>query len=282
MTRPVRPPHLALLLVALLSGCTDAPAAEPEEDRQRPEAGTVLGVVVDGSLRPVPDAHVRVPAAARNATSDDNGAYLLHLPAGSHVLEVHADGFVPKVQSLTVHAGARTDLNTTLERLPPPPRVEVQDFQGFIQCDAIVQPGHSHGDNHTHNNRRCDAVLGADRHTWDLPVRPGSDGMVVELAWEPEQELARFLYVRVEAADGTILADTESDSPLRLQVAQSQMHQSLPAGGTLRVIALVGTGEDTGGNDLGVAWQFQQEFEAFASIFYGRPPGPTYSLLRQP
>lgn len=277
----VRPAAALLLTLVALSGCTQ----EREDPLPRLDAGaaggTVLGLVLDAAYRPVQGAAVLPTNASLATTTDGDGTFLLRLPPGAHPLRIEAAGFEPHAETAEVHPGQRTDLNITLQRLPPPPRVEVQDFQGFIQCDVIVQPTHSHGNNHTHNNQRCDEAVGGDRHVWDLPVRAGPDGMVVELAWEPNNEFARFLYVRVEAGDGSLLADTEMDSPLRLQVAQAQLHQHVPDGGLLRVVALVGTGEDAGGgNDFGVALQFQQEFEAFASIFYGAPSAPDYSLLR--
>ncbi len=298
----LHPLPVLLLLLPALSGCLgvdDAGAGTPEvpdaagdaggvgAEPPTSEAGTVLGVVLDEVLRPVAGATVTaVPAGGSDAappaaTADENGAFLLVLPPGEHALRLEADGFEPHAETVTVHAGQRTDLDVALDRLPPPPLVEVQSFQGFIQCDVIVQPTHQHGNGHQHNNQRCDeALLEADRHVWDLPVRPSPDGIVVEVAWEPNHELARFLYVRVEAEDGTLLADHEAPGPLRIHVARGQLYQHVEGGGTLRVVAIVGTGEHSGGNDLGVAVQFQQEFEAFASVFYGQRPPPDYFLLR--
>ncbi len=285
----------ALLLVAclILAGCS-APAEGPAADTQALDGdelpalaptATLVGDVVDRAFRSIDGANVRLAPVGNGTALETNATELgefqfANLTLGAYTLFVSAPGFLAHEQSIDL-AQTEAGVRVVLERIDGiMPRMELHQINGIIACDFIFQPTHSHENGHEHGNTRCDGALGGDRHQWDIPVERGAEGIIVELTWEAGTELARFLLVRVHDQAGTLVAETEASSPLRLHISRSNLEQSVPTGGTLRAEALVGAGEDSGGSDHGVGWQFQQEFEAFASIFYGYQPAPDHSVVR--
>jgi len=76
--------------------------------------GIVSGKVTDLNGLPVSDVNVSVPAIGLGTSTDEEGNYLLKLPAGRYQIVTTAVGYQPKAFSITISRGSVTNLSFKL------------------------------------------------------------------------------------------------------------------------------------------------------------------------
>ena len=93
----------------------------------------VRGIVFDArNLSPLPGAQVRLLGTDSVAISDANGTFALAMPrAGTAVVRVERDGFLPALRSADINAGGHVEFDLPLDTAAPPPKdfIEQQDLQ---------------------------------------------------------------------------------------------------------------------------------------------------------
>ena len=278
-------PHAVLtLLVLLLAGCSDAPADGPAVDGERPTVSPpgeepLSGWVFDPALAPVVGATVSIPALAATTTVDDEGHYgLADLPYDEVlVVVVEADGYRPSSKSVTLVPGTLLRLNFTLSPVPREVAYsEALSFNGLIGCGGVVKQ-----DNQG-QSVECGSSAAVDERVWEFEVKEKVAGIVVEIVWEPGTPAAEHLNLTVETVGfgnfDEVLTGAEGPSILRGQVNQFQSKRFYSEGGVVRVT--VDPGRNTADDETGTGAGFavQQDFEAFATVFYVEPPPPGYSI----
>lgn len=268
-----------LLVAAALAGCTDEPG-----DEAGPGPGTgpgtdappLQGWVFDEAVRPLPGVTVSVleqPDAM--ATTDSDGWYEFEgLPFGTPLfVAVSLPDFEPQTKGVTLHADLPTRLNFTMARVPvAQPFHQVVPFDGFIGCQAVVVVGEE-------ITERQDCGGGTDIDTFGFTAEGDLAGVIVEIAWTPTQELAASFHASLYIGDDTEpVTEGIGTSILRLHVPEATTRERLPVGGDMRVVVQVLPDTDANEAGVGVGVAVNQDFQAFASLFYVAPPDPTYTI----
>lgn len=143
-------PGVAAAMVALVSlaGCAESGGGdEPQEDaisiadefEATEETGVVLGVVVDETIRPVPDAVVTLRTSPpQETTSNEDGEFGFGgVAPGTYVVEAQRLGYVAAQASVQVEAGTdRPDVVNLVVAIDEAnqPYVQAFQFEGFVQC----------------------------------------------------------------------------------------------------------------------------------------------------
>lgn len=271
---------MAFALVALLlSGCgtqespatTSAPAVVQDPALQ--------GVVIDDGIRPLANVTVRVQDTNETTITDADGRYRFEALPLERVLVLVAtkDGYLPDARQITLALATPMRLDFTLEAVPVlQPRSQVLPFEGFIACQATVEVAEE--------PRHLDCSGGApDASSWEFNAEADLAGLIVEILWEPSQPSAAFLGARLETigfgAHDTVLVEVIGESPLRLAIPQSTAERYYSSGGTLRLSVYAHPDNDSHETGAGSAVALQQDFRVFASLFYVRPPHPTYTVV---
>ncbi|MGB0651918.1 MAG: carboxypeptidase regulatory-like domain-containing protein [Thermoplasmatota archaeon] len=134
----------ALLLATVLAGCADddQPTADELADgapeiQATSTTGGIRGVVVDESIRPVPEALV-VLNSGETANTDEAGLFVFSgLPAGEYFLRVEKFGYQGTQSTTNVVAGV-TDpkpVKLVMQRLiGVDPYISTFKFEGFYEC----------------------------------------------------------------------------------------------------------------------------------------------------
>lgn len=279
----MRAAPLAVLML-LLAGCGDAPAGEPTVAGERPATSPpgqepLSGWVFDPALAPVVGATVSVPALDAATTVAEDGRYgLTDLPYDQVlVVVVQADGYEPSSKSVTLVPDTLLRLNFTLRPVPREVAYsEALSFNGHIGCGGVVKR-----DNQP-QPVECGTSAVVDERVWEFEVKQKVAGIVVEVVWEPGTPAAEHLNLTVETMGfgnfDELLAGSEGPSVLRGQVNAFQSKRFYSDGGMVRVVVDPGrnTADDETGTGAGLA--VQQDFEAFATVFYVEPPPPGYSI----
>ncbi len=276
---------LLLLLPALLAGCSSSDKPEtsdtPADDgNTSPASLEVLGGwVFDPALAPVVGAEVSIPALNQSTKANDQGHYgFKSLPYDQVlVIVVQATGFESTSKAVTLTQDTILQLNFTLA--PVSEKVAYNErlsFNGLISCDGVVKVQNNP------NNIECRISGGVDERVWEFTVKPDVAGIVVEIFWDAGTPAAEHLNLTVETVGfgnfDEILSGNEGGSILRAQVNRFQSERFYTQGGIVRVTVDVGrnTADDETGSGAGVA--IQQDFEAFATVFYVDGPPPGYSI----
>lgn len=191
------------------------------------------------------------------------------------ILVARMDGFKPRSQQVTLLPDTPVRLNFTMEAEPVlVPSVEVLPFEGFLNCQYNLDI------NGEQNLNSCGG--GTDEDQWQFSVGPDLAGVVIEIAWEPNSDLSKFLHATLETqnvSDQTIvLSETTGESVLRLQVAEDFVRKYYPAGGIMRLTVNVDPNNADQEVAVGAAAAVSQSFRAFASLFYVEGPGQGYSV----
>jgi hypothetical protein len=236
---------------------------------------------MDPALRPLAGASVSVAGSNLTTTSDAEGLYAFaDLPRGVvAVVTASHPGHVTASRQATVPDEGGLRLDIVLEPVPTEASYrDVLKFDGVIGCQAAVAV--SEEDAHSAD---CGGQADPGETVGSFAVAPKLVSAVVEVLWEPNTPAAEGLGARLEmpGVDGnaTLLSETVGRSPLRLVVPVQTAERLFAAGGTLRlaVYAMPITDEDEQAAAASVA--VDQPFQAFASLFYGTPPSPAYTIL---
>lgn len=203
---PVRALLVAVLL--LTAGClgdrapaptgpepevTDAGNAPNASEPAPPPTGParIVGSVADTAARPVRNASVTLLEENLTVTTARDGHFAIGLLApGNYTLLVEAAGFVPGLSGVGVGPGETTSVEFQLAPLPAPrPYVEQWELAGLLRT------GHAVGSDTTGPlaaGRDCEASSG-EGCSFEVLVDPPVADVVIELAWEASDPLARSL-----------------------------------------------------------------------------------------
>ncbi len=269
---------VALLLASMLAGCSegggqDAPAAVSEL--------VVEGFVVDVRLVPLADVPVVALGQTANATTAQDGHFLLRAPAGQDlVLLVAPPGFVAQSRAVSAYSGGHQWLNLTLEPVAfAAPYNQTEMFRATVQCGVTVVAGEDPSKPHEHQGVKCSDHLPSPTSVWNYTVPANATGLILEAFWEPGTPASTALVLKA-TMQGTqeVLAFVEGTSPLKQQVSRVSLQQSVAAGfGVLTVELRPGAG--TGQHDHGAAGAFvQQQVQLFATAFFNGPVDPTFTV----
>lgn len=282
MSQGHRPATLLLSLAVALAGCGDKQGGSDEPLGN--DDHIVEGWVLDPALRPIEGALVAALGIGMTALTNEDGEFVLHLPAGQagYTLRAAATGFQDQSRTLVFEAaGQGATINFTMQAATSAtPRVQVDQFDGFIECSAFAAVGHSHGGSgrpEGENPTDCGTYT-TTQNVWDVDVPSGVDAIVVEIAWDPDTELARYLLAIVDQVhdDGSIeyMAFGEGESMLKIPIGSLLVEDRMPDGGTLRITVEIGGS----GDDVAVGAAVDQRFQGFTSLFYNMLPDPQYSV----
>lgn len=271
-----------LLLVAMtLAGCADD-ASDPEggedpEDTTPPGVPPLHGWVFDEALRPLAGVDVDLLDSNASVVTDSEGYYGFDAVKRNEpqVLVATLDGHEPNSKQVTVPPDSAVRLNFTMVPVPvKQASSEVLDFNGFIACQATVVSAEE--------GNQYDCGGGQDQDVWMFSVGPDLAGAVIEIAWDSGTPAADSFHAVLETIGlgdfNVMLGEAVGTSVLRLPVGQAVAEKYYTAGGQMRLTVTVepNVDEDESGTGAGVA--VNQEFQAFASLFYVEPPSPTYTI----
>ena len=143
----MRNPLPAVALAALLlAGCSDpAPPADDPATSVAPSTMSIVGLVQDESLNPIPGANVTVRLMGRGTVTDAAGGFRFDgLAPSAYLVDVNATGFEPASLTAEPQAGQNASLGFVLMQVPSlRPRVTVEHFKGTYECafEALIIPG---------------------------------------------------------------------------------------------------------------------------------------------
>lgn len=280
----LRPLLTLLLLTALaLAGCTDdgEPQETPDKEQAIEETFPPLhGWVFDQALRPMEGVTVQLLDSNATLVTDGEGYYGFDQVKRNEplVLVANVDGYEPNSRQVTVPADASVRLNFTMVPVPvKQASSEVLDFNGFIACQATVVA--------SEDVQQYDCGGGQDQDVWTFSSGPDLAGAVIEIAWTAGNPAADSFHAIVETIGlgdfNAILAEGVGTSVLRLQIPQAVAEKYYTAGGQMRLTVSVEPNVDEEEAGTGAGAAINQEFQAFASLFYVEPPPTTYSIQNQ-
>jgi hypothetical protein len=277
---------LALALAAsALAGCAAQQPAGADVPLGAGRAA-LAGVVVDEAIRPVVGAVVSVTDVGVNGTTDAQGAFLLAVPPGDHVLEVKRAGSAPLRQAVSVPATGLRGLNLQLiASTGQAPYVTVLKYDGFVVCSLGAsyvfseECGEGLG---TPAGRVGKQANNAIRYDFGVDG-PSLKTLVVEQAWEPTSDAGKELLVLLRtnwtcepACGGNAVGagDVQGPSPLLLRVDEDGLADPLRTPGVLFTTYTLAR---NGPTDVNVV--LNQGFTLFVSEFYGESAPQGYSFV---
>ena len=244
------------------------------------------GWVLDHILRPLEGATVRLVGVQAEAAVDEGGYWRMDLPdLAGYTFAARAEGHLGQSRTLVFESeGQHKRLNFSLSpEVSREKRVQVHQFDGFIECSAFASAEHSHGGSgrpEGENPLDC-GTYATTESVWTVDVPPGADGMVLEIVWQPDTPLAENLLVIVDqVVDGGLdfLAFNEGSSPLKVPIPALAVEDRFAEGGVLHVDVQIGGGPDR--EDVAAGAAIQQRFQGFTSIFFNHRPDADYSITQ--
>ena len=268
---------LSALCVAL-AGCSRGGSDAKEEDSP---GVLVEGWVIDERIVPVPGAVARLAGLDLQTSTDAAGHYAIEAPTGMDlVLVVEAEGYKSASGAVTALSGTYHVLNFSLERLPlAEPYDEVQSFDGLLRCGIVATTQEDPSRPHEHQGVRCSSLINDTANRWAYVLPVNTTGVVVEVAWEPQSDVARALVLKITvAATGEVVAFLESTSIMRVHLSSVKLEQERQAGHD-ELIMVVEPGAGSGDHEHGAVGAFvDQQFVIYATAFFNGPVPPSYSI----
>ncbi len=231
---------VAAALALLLAGCSQGPAAAPQQvDDEGQPCSALRGVVVDEAIRPVKDATVEVVGANGTllSTGTDGTFTLPCLADGAYVLVVRQPlyGDVQQTVEVRHESGEPPIVKVQLTRVVfGTPYAVAQSFDGFLVCSvgffeyASEECGEGVGVPCEVPLLGCQRVGGqGNNHAqWDFWLDGGfARTLVVEMVWEPSSGTLKEFQLNVgndwtcdPTCNGNPLNVTGGPSPLRATV----------------------------------------------------------------
>ncbi len=140
----------AVVMLSLLAGCAQTPESPgtcPEGGPTGgdcgflPQAGQLLGVVVDDAIIPIPDATASLPSLGLTASTDASGRFQFdELEPGTYAITVTAPLYdTVQVTGIVPAQGGAETLRVQLTRvIQATPFIETAVFDGFLACSSNV------------------------------------------------------------------------------------------------------------------------------------------------
>ncbi len=301
----------ALLVAALVAGCTDdtAPAAE-EEPLEFPElevtetTGAIRGIVIDETVRPIAGATVTLTGPGISTTSDEMGRFgFSNVEAGPHFLRVEHALHQAAQTSVDVVAGVNnpSPIKLLMVRLfEQDPYVANHKFDGFFECSQagllIIYSSSNCVTDYTRAAtgppglaQPLDNVTNQARE-WHADVSAGWAALTFEMVWEPSSSgTSGFMGLVVSTykpdREGTHwFANVGSSSPLWLQINATEEHPTasgvepsqIPEEGIQDMSFFASVRQD---NWPVPAVAVEQDFQLFLTMFHYLPPPPGWSFV---
>jgi Carboxypeptidase regulatory-like domain len=284
MRQAVLPAALTLLLaLVLLAGCAQDAPTPAGPVAPTPEAPSVLyGIVLDEAVRPIAGAAVTVTGANLTALSSEDGSFAFPdtVPRERPLVLVASS---PGHQSASVQASLPAEGGVQVRIVLPLQAADtgfrdVLKFDGVIGCQASLAVSEEEP-----RLVDCGGQLDPGKTNWTFAASPKLVAAVVEVSWTAGQPLAEGLgatLTHVEpGAEPSVLSEVVGRSPLRLVVAQQVAAQRFAQGGELRLDVYARPVTDEDEQAVAATVAAEQKFQAFASLFYGVAPDPTYSFV---
>ncbi|MEK6975977.1 MAG: hypothetical protein AABY18_06515 [Candidatus Thermoplasmatota archaeon] len=129
-------------------------------------------------------------------------------------------------------------------------------FQGILRCGVVATTQEDPSRPHEHQGVRCSQALNDTANRWSYAVPNNATGVVVEVDWDAQSEVAQALVLKVTVeATGEGLGFVEGTSMIRLQLSSLKLAQEQQAGhDALSVVLEPGAG--TGNHEHGAAGAF--------------------------
>jgi hypothetical protein len=223
------------------------------------------------ALRPLKDVRVHVLDGNQSTQTDASGHFeLMGVPHDEPmVLVASLDQFQPASKQVSVPEGTAILVNFTLAPVASKvPKLDVLKFKGFLACQAATGP----------LNQTVDCSNGAQKDIWTLSADAGLEGAVVEVHWTKATDMAQRLHARLVTTDlgklNVVLGDVTGASPLRIEVGNETAMQYYGAGGLMKLYVNLVASNTGGAPAAGLA--AQQDFTAYASLFYNAPAPSGY------
>jgi hypothetical protein len=292
------PPVVALLLAALLAGCSGEAGEPPEAG---PGQGTLRGVVVTAAIVPIAGATVTAEPGGLEATTDESGEFTLGpLEPGAYGLQVRAQGYAPQRLAAQVVEGEGELLHVVLAAVASDvPYSELLHYEAFIECSYAQNIGGVVGGDFSCfglSDLVLQVEIDNDVNTFPLHVNAGGfKGLLFEMVWEPQSTMPEFAgYIRspvaVGEAGGLGLEHqywaNSSANPMREWVLQGVennlaydgdvFHPDPAAAGEYEI--LVG-GVTSGDQPAEAAFALNQYLDLFVTTFYNALGGDAYSAI---
>ena len=273
-------PLLVWTLAVLLAGCgSPRDAAGPAAERDDQDS-VLHGLVVDEAIRPILGATVTLVGLNLSATTEVSGEFAFPdtLPREQPlVMIVTADGFQSTSRQASLPPVGGMELTITMRPAPSDEGYsQVLHFTGFLSCQGSVATGED--DPH---DVQCHGNAVPMQDSWEFAVDPGLLTAIVEVTWTSAQPLAEGLGANLTKVDlpGPPLSETVGRTPLRLVIPQLRSAQLFANGGDIRLVVYAQPITDEDEQAVAASVAVNQQFDAYASLFYGVPPDPSYSFV---
>jgi hypothetical protein len=276
------------ILAAALAGCSGG-TETPVDVPLGPGRAVFAGVVVDEAIRPVAGAVVDVTDSGQETTTDDEGAFLLPVPVGSHAVEVRHAAFAPLRQAIDVpEAGARGIVLRFTFTASKAPYSTLAKYDGFVVCSLGVslifseECGEGVG---TPAGRFGKQGNNAIRYDFQSDS-PALKTVVVEQVWEPTSDAGREMLVLLRtnwtcepACGGDAVGEgsVQGPSPLLLRVDEADLAAHLADPATVFTTYTLARNDVSQVNVL-----LNQGFQLFVTLFYREPAPEGYSFVAAP
>lgn len=298
------------VLCVLAAGCSDAGTPVTDEGDEAfadievgvsATTGAILGVVVDGAVRPVAGATVAIVGQDREETTDEKGRFAFgDVPAGPHFLKVTKPGHRDAQLGVDVVAGQERPalLRILLERLfSQDPYMQTIKHQGFMQCSQAgivygsapcitdftslaLSPGAA---------PQLREVLTEERG-WEVGLDAGWQTLLWEMTWVPSAQATSAQmgivasFDRLNRTPSHNFMNVQSGNPLRAQIDLGIDHptsapgepEMIPPEGLPNLYYFCSVRQDPWPVP---AVAINQEFELFFSSFFYAPAPEGWSFL---
>ncbi len=275
---------LGLLIAATLAGCADAPEPVLEEG---PTPGSVHGVVVDETIRPLAGVEVVLrPGDRINVTGADGRFAFPDLESGVYTVTARLDGHTETEIVATVTEGVIGEtINVVLPKDPTQQAfATAYSFKGMFECGVFPVAC-------SNINILTWVVLGIGNVTQDRAlflqwIDGPPDFLQTELVWRSTQPAGDQLGFAIGGATEEQLSTgqatthnyTFGESPIMLTIQDPELDESgIGSDRALltQVVSAPAIGIPGGCviyNPCGPGAQLMQPFESFTHVFYGYEP----------
>jgi hypothetical protein len=283
-----------LLAAMTLAGCAGGQSgggpASAETSAPAPEVGRVAGRVLNEEFLPVVGAEVAIRTHAIVSRSDEGGNFVLRqVPAGSHVLEVSALGYLGAQRTIRISdSEVIEDVELVLSPTRPPlePFDVKMRYESFLSCTLSAGSLYS-----SYYTQFCGFDPNNQPHfVFPVDVKAGLVAVLLEMEWMPNmgldgEELRQSLWNNIECSgircqpdkfDMDVYGETQGPSPLRKVYGswEAPLRRGLSATepDTLVAIALIKKSDSP-------SFVFQQRVTHHVTVFYNSEPDPDYTAL---
>ncbi len=275
-------PALPVLLLAFvtLAGCSgggEGAGAEPQDKPQAYEeveatstTGSIVGVVVNEAIAPIPGVVVALASAQREATTDAEGAFVFNgLEAGDYFVSASKLGYSTVQQGATVVAGDAEPPLLKIQLIADPSKTAyatTEVWDGFVSCAVTAgADGAAYAGGHV-----CDEDMGS-RYIQEFHFADGRFPEFVqdEMVWDNTQPLGDQLAPGYYRGGVTDWKGVTGSSPLLLTATADEIHAEEGVQGqnltsiTVRVFP---------GQENGAVVTTNQQFTIYHTTFYGFTP----------